>query len=183
MPATQASATQSHAVQHAGFFRQFLSELNPLQYIPVIGTLYRAVTHDTIPDAAREAGSLVVSFLTGGPVGIAINLGSLAAEQATGIDPEKLGQSLLAGIGIGNSPDAAGKVQAANKSAGPPIVQVSESAVTPTPPPAPHAWSAAQLAAYGVTRTANNELVRGGLKGSDVLNELELATHQPGNKS
>jgi hypothetical protein len=35
-------------------------------------------------------------------------------------------------------------------------------------------WSPAQLAAYGVTRTAHGGLKRGALEGADVLNELEL---------
>ena len=56
-------------------FQQLLSELNPLQYVPVVGTIYRAVTGDTIPETARFAGSLVVSGLTGGPIGLAVNLG------------------------------------------------------------------------------------------------------------
>jgi hypothetical protein len=152
-------------------FRQFLSELNPLQYIPVIGTIYRAVTHDTIPEPAREAGSLVVSFLTGGPVGVAINLGTFAAEKATGIDPEKLGDQALASIGVGGFPRHH-------------IVTVTDVALTPavapSAPPMPHAgWTTAQLAAYGITKTAHNDLVRGALKGSDVLNDLELRAVRP----
>jgi hypothetical protein len=143
-----------------------LSELNPLQYIPVVGTIYRAVTHDTIPETAREAGSLVVSFLTGGPVGAAISLCALAAEKATGLDPEKLGDQALAKIGIGSEPAK-------------PHVSVMDSPITKAVPPLQAGWTAAQLAAYGVTRTANNDLVRGTLKGSDVLNDLELGAVRP----
>ena len=99
-------AARPPAANHHRSFREFLSELNPLQYIPVIGTLYRAITGDTIPEVAREVGSMVFSGLTGGPVGVAINVASLAVEKAIGIDPEKIGQSVLAGIGLGGSAPA-----------------------------------------------------------------------------
>jgi hypothetical protein len=153
--------------QHGGF-REFLSELNPLQYIPVLGTIYRAVTGDTIPETARDAGSLVVSGLTGGPIGVAVNLATLAAEKVTGIDPEKLGGDILAGIGIGGG-----------SAASPSMPVLPE---TPAPP-ARHepvhakAWSPAQLTAYGIQTNAMGDLERGAVAGSDVLNDLELARH------
>ena len=64
---------------HQTSFRELVSELNPLQYLPVIGPLYRAVTGDTIPESARTVGSVVVSGLLGGPIGIATSLGFLAS--------------------------------------------------------------------------------------------------------
>ncbi len=149
---------------HHWNFRQFLSELNPIQYIPVLGTIYRAVTGDTIPETAREAGSLVVSGLTGGPIGVAINLGMLAAEKIAGVDPEKLGAQVLADLGIGASKPA----QAA----------VPKAAMHQAPAPAETAWSPAQLAAYGITKTPDGNLHQGTLADSDVLNTLELARHQ-----
>ncbi len=146
---------------HPSAFRAVLSELNPLQYIPVIGALYRAVTGDTIPEPAREAGSLVVSFLTGGPIGVATNLALLAGEKITGIDPEKTEQALFASVGIGTHAT--------------PLPSAVPSHVPPKPAPPPQtAWSAAQLAAYGVT-TTQGTIRRGDATGSDVLNDLELA--------
>jgi hypothetical protein len=170
-PTTAATTTPANKPHHQSAFREFLSELNPLQYIPVIGTLYRAATGDTIPEAARTAGSLVVSFLTGGPIGAAINIGAVAIEKATGIDPEKIGQRALAAIGIGAAPTHAAAVP-----------HQAVAAATPTAPTlaAPHAaWSPAQLAAYGVTTTASGTLQRGDTQGADVLNDLELARHHP----
>lgn len=56
-------------------FGEFLSALNPLQHLPGIGTIYRAVTGDTIAPAYRVVGG----FLMGGPVGaIASAVGALA---------------------------------------------------------------------------------------------------------
>ncbi len=147
---------------HAGFFRTLLSELNPLQYLPVVGTIYRAVTGDTIPETARFAGSLVVSGLTGGPLGVAMNLGTTALEHVLGLDPERLGTRLLADLGIGHGATSNGP---AVRPAGTDAPGVS----------ARVGWSPAQLAAYGVRRDASGEMRRGGESGADVLNGLELA--------
>jgi hypothetical protein len=152
----------SAAVKHSFSFRELLSELNPLQYIPVIGTLFRAITGDVIPEPVRDAGALVVSTLIGGPVGAALDLGELAAEKLTGIDPEKIGDKLLADVGIGRKT----------------VISAPAEQLASTTPAnkavAPMAWSPAQLAAYGVTTNAGGELEKGSLAGSDVLNSLEL---------
>jgi hypothetical protein len=142
-------------------FRELLSELNPLQYIPVIGTIYRAITGDTIPESARMAGSLVVSGLAEGPVGVATNVAMLAVEKITGIDPEKIGTLVLARLGIGHT---SATTQIAARHAAPPAVVAA---------PLAAAWSPAQLAAYGVT-TSQGVIRRGNEEGSDVLNSLEL---------
>jgi len=155
------------------FFHRLLSELNPLQYVPVVGTIYRAITGDTIPAAARLAGSLVVSGLTGGPIGLAINVGTTALEKLTGIDPEAIGTRLLADIGLGST------TVAATSHAKPSPAQPA-SAVKPSPAPPPldagneKPWSAAQLVAYGVKQASDGTLSRGAVSGADVLNGLEL---------
>lgn len=64
----------STPVDHGFSFHELLSALNPLQYMPVVGTLYRAMTGDVIPEALQRAGSLVVSGLLGGPIGVALNV-------------------------------------------------------------------------------------------------------------
>lgn len=104
-------------------FHDVLHAMNPLQYVPVIGTIYRAVTGDTVPEGARMAGSFAVSGLTGGPVGVAVTMGLTLLEKITGIDPDRIGQSVLASLGVGEAPD-------------------------PAPKPSPD-----QLAAYGVPRS------------------------------
>ena len=194
--APSVSATPPTAATHAatghGFnFHELLSELNPLQYIPVIGTLYRSVTGDTIPQAALTVGSLVFSGLAGGPVGLAIGAASVGLEQATGINPETIGHNLLADIGIGaTDPTVAAPVQTATAAtpAGAPAViaidvHTSPAVATATPAmatlPKQGGWTAAQLSAYGVTSSANGTLQQGRLVGSDVLNQLVLASIAP----
>jgi hypothetical protein len=147
-------------------FHELLSELNPLQYLPVIGTIYRAVTGDTIPESVRVAGSMVVSGLTGGPIGVAVNVALLGLEKATGIDPEKIGHQLLASLGL--TPDEpAAPVKAVGASVPQPAAPISE--------PAPVAWSPSQLTAYGISVAPSGAITRGVLRGSDVLNDLVLA--------
>lgn len=46
-------------------FAEFLSALNPLHHLPVVGTIYRAATGETIQPALRVLGGAIV----GGPVG------------------------------------------------------------------------------------------------------------------
>ncbi len=107
------------ATRHGFGFGDFLSCLNPLQYLPVVGAIYRSVTGDTIPDTVREAGSLVVSGLTGGPIGVAMSVGTDLVERAVGFDQEKFSQQLLASIGIGHGTmAAAGTTQPSTMSTG-----------------------------------------------------------------
>lgn len=152
-------------------FHTLLSELNPLQYLPVVGTLYRSLTGDTIPESIRAIGSLVVSGLMGGPVGVVTNVALLAVEKLTGIDPEQIGHDVLASIGIGSSEHTA----VAGDQASPPAARQTAAVASPA-----QAWSASQLTAYGVVTTADGSLKRGDLVGSDVLNSLELARNGVG---
>jgi len=58
-------------------FDDVLDGLNPLQHLPGVGTIYRAVTGDTIQPALRVAGAAIL----GGPIGMILAaLGSLAEE-------------------------------------------------------------------------------------------------------
>ncbi len=149
-------------------FHDVLAMLNPLQYVPVIGTIYRAVTGDQIPEAARRVGSLIVSTLLGGPIGAAISVGLMVAEKITGIDLDQTGQMLLTGNGHADHPadhPAPGPSSAPVAPAEAPVASAAS---------AVRAWSPAQLAAYGVSTTRDGVLKRADRSGADVLNALEL---------
>lgn len=76
--------------QGEGSFWDFVDIINPLQHIPIVSTVYRAVTGDSISAPARVIGG----FLFGGPVGmLAGTAGAVMA--ATDLDPAS---RLLAGI-------------------------------------------------------------------------------------
>lgn len=63
-------------------FADLIDIINPLQQLPGIGTLYRAITGDAISPAARLAGGA----LFGGPVGLAAAGVDTAVEFASGQD-------------------------------------------------------------------------------------------------
>ncbi|MEQ8399040.1 hypothetical protein [Thalassobaculum sp.] len=70
-------------------FGDLLDVLNPLQHLPVVGTLYRALTGDTMTDTARMAGGA----LYGGPLGLISALANVVVEHETGHD---IGDTALA---------------------------------------------------------------------------------------
>ncbi|MBN9563552.1 MAG: hypothetical protein J0H14_22935 [Alphaproteobacteria bacterium] len=128
-------------------FHDILSALNPLQYVPVVGTIYRAITGDTIPEGIRVVGSFIFSALTGGPFGMILNAATVVAEKATGIDPEQIGHDVLAWAGIaGDSPSAG---------SGPAVLEAGTPSATPPTP-----WTAPQRAAYGDQPSSLSEAPR-----------------------
>ena len=56
--------------------------INPLQQLPIIGTVYRALTGDSIKPEMRVAGGA----LYGGPIGMALAVADSAVEEASGRD-------------------------------------------------------------------------------------------------
>src|SRR5258708_11033641 len=48
-------------------FHDLLSSINPLQHIPIVGTIYRAITGDAPPPPAVR---VIGGILLGGPVGL-----------------------------------------------------------------------------------------------------------------
>lgn len=150
----QPSPKPASTAQREGpdMFHSVLSALNPLQYLPVVGTIYRAVTGDEVAEPVRRVGSAVGSFLMGGPIGLALNIAGVGAEKVLGFDFDKAAQGLLSSaasmLGVGGSDASA---------------------------PTRLAWTPAQLSAYGVSTEADGTLTRGDLSGADVLNTLEMS--------
>jgi hypothetical protein len=70
-------------------FHNLLSIINPLQHLPVIGTLYRAITGDTIGTPEKIAGDT----LYGGLWGAVASIADTAFEALTGKD---VGDTVLA---------------------------------------------------------------------------------------
>ena len=168
-PAPVAPAATTTPASSGGFsFHKLLADLNPLQYIPVVGAIYRAITGDQGNADLRFAVSLGTSFALGGPVGVGITLG----EKVLGIDPEKIGKSLIASL-FHKSPatPGAGTVAPAATTA---LAATDTPATSATGAGSARAWTAGELAAYGVSKDARGELAAGTITGSDVLNTLEL---------
>ena len=75
--------TADFAGLHLGHvdFHEVLSALNPLQYLPVVGPIYRAITGDAAPESLRIAVSGISGLLIGGPIGLVTSiLGTVATE-------------------------------------------------------------------------------------------------------
>ena len=90
-PAT-AAATDT-ASDFGAFLDTVLDIVNPLQHLPVVSTIYRAVTGDTIGAPAR----LVGGALYGGPLGAASAAVNLIVEGETGHDIGEHALALLTG--------------------------------------------------------------------------------------
>lgn len=80
-------------------FSDFLDIINPLQHIPIVSTVYRALTGDKIDPGAKLAGG----GLFGGPIGLVASMVSGMVEEATGKEP---GQHALAALGINIGPES-----------------------------------------------------------------------------
>jgi hypothetical protein len=81
-------------------FRDVLSAINPLQYLPVVGQIYRAVTGDVVPEPLRVMGSMVASGLMGGPIGVAVSAASSLLQHVAGIDLDSVAHDVMAAVGI-----------------------------------------------------------------------------------
>ena len=108
-------------------FGDLLDVVNPLQHLPLVGTIYRALTGDELSDGARLAGGA----LYGGPIGLVAAMANLGVREATG---RNLGEIAMAALtGEEAAPD--------------PAVQVAASDAIPAGPAAPAAVGAPALAA------------------------------------
>ncbi len=143
-PAAQTPAALAPAVSgangHGGLFHEILSDLNPLQYIPVVGTVYRAITGDEGNSTLRNIAAFGTSFALGGPVGVGIT----AAEEVTGIDPTRIAvNAVLHLFHLGHSQAVAAKPAATDPAN---EMDTALAQVQPFPQlPAGHAYDAETL--------------------------------------
>ena len=78
-PSTPVSADQP-AEQHESFFHHLLDIVNPLQHLPIIGTIYRAITGEKLDAVEKIAGDT----LYGGLWGAVSSVADVAFEGLTG---------------------------------------------------------------------------------------------------
>jgi hypothetical protein len=92
--ASQAAASAPPEQKHHGFsFSDFLDIINPLQHIPVVSTIYRAITHDTIDTPEKIVGDT----LYGGALGFLSSIADTAFEAITGKDFGDTALALITG--------------------------------------------------------------------------------------
>ena len=76
-------------------FWDFVDIVNPLQHIPVVNTIYRELTGDTIKGVSRVIGG----GLYGGVIGLVAGIGSAIVAETTGKDPGEHVLAMLTGSG------------------------------------------------------------------------------------
>lgn len=74
-------------------FGDFLDIINPLQHIPLVNTIYREITGDTIKPSSKVIGGI----LFGGPLGGMASIANAVVEQAQGKD---IGGQIMASLGF-----------------------------------------------------------------------------------
>jgi hypothetical protein len=115
-------------------FTDVLAAINPLQHLPIIGTIYRAITGDTIGNVARVVGD----GLYGGVIGLASGLVDVASVEITGEDIgqhvvatlEDIGKDSAKSTGPAPAPDSAPLVAAVGQPLDPPKLPLLGSATT-----------------------------------------------------
>ncbi len=75
-PQTTGKAAQ--AVEESTFFGQIFDAINPLQHIPIVSNIYRAITGDSISSFSNIVGGAIF----GGPVGAGIAAATEVANAA-----------------------------------------------------------------------------------------------------
>lgn len=110
-------------------FSDLFDFVNPLQHLPVVGGVYRAITGKKVDSSAQIVGGL----LYGGPIGLASAAFNVMLEGSTGRD---VGGHVMAAVGIGNNQGSF------------PALDSSALAAQSAPPPPPMAGGI-QLASFG----------------------------------
>jgi hypothetical protein len=116
--AAPASGSDASGSGHEFSFHDLLETINPLQHLPIISTIYRHLTGDTISNSARIAGDT----LYGGPVGLVMGMINANMVNKNGKD---MGDRVVAMVDGGDSNGDAGTDQAA---AGPQVAANSAGA-------------------------------------------------------
>jgi hypothetical protein len=125
--AVVAPAPQTAVAKHDFSFHDFLDIINPLQHLPVVGTIYRAITGDQIKTPEKIAGDAIY----GGPLGALSAVADAIYQQSTG---KSFGDTILgwftghhgtAAVAQNIKPAAPAKAQTASVPASPAAPQIA----------------------------------------------------------
>lgn len=89
------TASNSDSASSGFSFHDLIEIVNPLQHIPIVSTIYRALTGDQPKTFDKAAGDL----LYGGPIGFIASLADSLFEKVTGHDVGSTVLALLTGSG------------------------------------------------------------------------------------
>lgn len=144
-------------------FWDVLDIVNPLQHIPIVGTIYRAVTGDEIKPAMQIGGDI----LYGGVIGGMASIANAVLQEASGKD---LGGHIMAGLGFGDDGAKKPPVQVAAAALSQAPAQAAQTSAAQAPPTTA---SAQQQASARPTASAAPPPPSGGLTKADLIAALQ----------
>ena len=148
-PSANAPASGLPLWSHGSFsFKDLLDIVNPLQHLPVIGSVYRYLTGDEPSGGARIVGDA----LYGGPIGFGVGVVSTLLTDSQGHD---LGERALSAVFGPSSADETAVAQAGPRTtmAAATSAAATGTAATQSPARLPQTASATQLPAVAPTPT------------------------------
>ena len=135
--------------------------VNPLQHIPLVGSLYRTLTGDTISSTARVAGAT----LYGGPLGMVAGAANVILAEANGADFSDTIVAGLLGRDVPGAPDGDSNIAVA--AAEPSAASVSEGTAAPV------SEARSEVAtSFAPSRPANERVLDGDAALSALLGDL-----------
>jgi len=150
-PTSPEAATHVPYEDDALGFDDLVDLLNPLHHIPIVGSIYRAITDDTIKPDVQVAGSIAFGLATGSVLlAAASGIASAVFEQHTGEEPTvQLARSLFGDddtVQVANAPPAPDAAQALEEET---TLLAQKAAAGPAQTPAQTADAAAYSAIAG----------------------------------
>jgi hypothetical protein len=162
-PGALARGWETETVEADFSWDDLIDIVNPLQHIPVVGSLYRTLTGDTISSTARVAGAT----LYGGPLGMVAGAANVIIAEANGAD---LGDTIVAGLlgrDVPGAPDGEG---------GPDVVLAAVESASPPAPDgdaAPESEARSEVAtSFAPSRPAQAQVLDGDAALSALLGDL-----------
>jgi hypothetical protein len=129
--------------QDEGFFHHLLDVVNPLQHLPVIGTIYRAITGEHIGPVEQIAGDTLYGGLWGG-------VSSVAEVAYQSIAGKSVEDTVMGWLGIGSD----GNSDIASQKVAAPSIALAQSLPSGDMPSLPGATQLASAAPDGADFTA-----------------------------
>ena len=149
-------------------FLDFIDIINPLQHIPIIATLYRQMSGDTIDPGSRVIGSTLFF----GPVGTVVSLANVMVNETTGKYVDEHVMAFLDG-------EESGLPEAADATAGGPVAESRAQAATARPQEIDPvtAWAIAEVAYRQTIAAGSRPPAAGGVTaGIEPIPTLERAS-------
>ena len=167
---SKASAAEGDTGTHNFSFGDLIDVINPLQHIPGVASVYRAVTGDMISDPARFMGSMLFT----GPIGLALTAVDTLAMNAEGQRPSD--QLIAAFRSDDPSPAVVADIGASNHASRP-------QSPAPNAPPAPFSALGPNLPSGPAISAGQIQNINGSLLDNFIKSQGQNQAHDSGKTS